>query len=89
MTAKDLEQLERWRSKLWSKALAAAPGKQGRAVVNALHRATIKLNDLGMDELYDEVSQARSTEGLYFAFDITWLAGFVLELEHLPKSKRK
>src|SRR5438094_9063719 len=60
---------------------AGSKGKKGPAVVNALWRATNDLNKLGIDELYDRISEADSTSGLYRAFDITWLAAFALELQ--------
>jgi len=103
MTKKDMDQLEEWRARLWKMARKAAKGQEGPAVVGALRRATKRLNKIGMDRLYDEISNADSTAGLYYAFDIMWLAVFEVELErqaskrasgffgqkvHLPKKER-
>jgi len=57
-----------------------------RPVVDALRRATIRSNGIGMDDLYDEISKADSTDGLCYAFDITWLAAFADELKRSSKS---
>jgi hypothetical protein len=88
MAKKDFDQLEHWRARLWKLASRAAKGQKGPAVVKALRRATIRLNELGMDDLYDKLSKADSTDGLYFAFDITWLAAFVDELKRPSKARR-
>jgi hypothetical protein len=87
MSKKDLEQLDYWRERLWKMVKQAAEGKKGLSVIKALRRANRKLNKLGMDKMYDRIADADSTDGLYYAFDITWLAAFALELQRLPQSK--
>jgi len=85
--AANLDQLDAWRERLWKMARKAARGQSGPSVVIAFRRATKKLSKLGMDNVYDEIAKADSTSGLYYAFDITWLAAFALELQRAPKSK--
>jgi hypothetical protein len=74
--------------RMWKMARKAAKGKNGPSVVTALRRATKKLNKLGMDNVYDEIAKADSTSGLYYAFDVTWLAAFALELQRKRPASR-
>jgi len=89
MTNSDFTHLEEWRCRLRKVAEEAAKGKDGAAVVRAMNRAVQRANCVWLDELYDDISKAKSSQGLWLAFDITWLTALALELRKVPKSRAK
>ena len=60
-------------------------GTGGAKIARAMNAAILRANAIGLDSLYHKLGKkkVRDADGLWLAFDITWLTVLAVEVDHL------